>query len=122
MPVSVEIEHFKLDRLRAACVAGRLDFVDILQQCHDGRAQFWDHPEACAVTSLGVSGDYRTCYITVAGGTLQGLWELNEQIEQFARANDCQAIHTTGRVGFEKFEAQRPQGYKRIAIMYEKVL
>lgn len=119
MPVD---NDFKINRLKKACVRARLDFDDLIAQCRDGRAQFWDHPEACAVSALGTSGDYKTCYVMVAGGTIPGLRALLEEISDFARDQGCQALQTNGRMGFLKPFAHDAQNFKPVAVMYERPL
>ena len=115
-------ESLKTQRLKKACQRARLDFNVLIQQCRDGEAQFFDNPHACAITSIGMSGAYKTLYVMVAGGTLNGLRALNDEIDKFARDMGCQAIQTNGRLGFQKPAEKDPQGYKPIAVVYEKVL
>jgi hypothetical protein len=115
----VSIEELKLARLIKACKKSRLDFIQLLNDCKNGAAQFHDSEEACAITTLHVSGQHKVCYVVALGGTLTGARELLPQIEEFARSSGCQVVQGTCRPGVDGVDSQ---GYRAIATVYEKTL
>lgn len=109
-------------KLQAACNRSLVDFPTLIDQCRDGRAQFHEVEDAVGVTSLETSPWQKTCYIIVAAGSLAGLRALNLKIEEFAKSNNCQAIRTVGRRGFEKKYQSISEGYSIVGMIYEKKL
>lgn len=112
----------KLKRLKKACKLGRQDFDTLIQECRDGRSQFWDIDNACAVTTLDVSGPEKVCYITVVAGTLGGMKAMAKVIDTWAAQQDCDWIRTGGRLGFKDKQPEIDPEYKPYAIMYEKAV
>lgn len=112
----------KLRRLAKACQFAKLDFVELISQCQTGECQFWDNPDACAITTIGVSGSYRTLFVMVLGGNLKGYRALLPVIEQFARDQACQRVQGTCRPGTKGPWQENNEGYQPIATVYEKVI
>lgn len=112
----------KLKRVLKACIRARLDFWELVEKAKTGETQFHEVPGAVGVTSLLVSGPYKTCYILVVGGTLQGVKELAGKIEEFARDTGCRYLQTTGRPGFARVYEELATGYRPKATLYEKIL
>ena len=77
------------------------------EQCLDGRAQLWiawsDHCEAVAMTHLIPTPSGLVCVLAACGGENRTRWlGLLEQIEQWARTEDCKAMRIFGRKGWAK--------------------
>ncbi len=65
----------------------------------NGQAQLWCG-EACAGITE-VSPDNRL-HILLAGGSLNGLMAMREDVEAFARAMGCRAVFLSGRPGWRR--------------------
>lgn len=115
-------DAIKLERLRKALALARLDFDDMAAKCRDGQYQFHDSLDACAVTTIGVSGGYVTCYVMAVAGDLAGVPELAQRIEDFARAAGCQVIEMDGRAGWGRVYKKLARDYFQVAVKYRKEL
>ena len=109
-------------RLEKACARAKLSLAELIEECRDGRSQFFDTDEASAIGTIMTSGPFKVYYVMVVGGTLAGWRALLPQIEEFARSVGCQSVLGTCRPGTRKPHSEDDQGYKPIATLYEKVL
>lgn len=99
-----------------------MDFDVVIEKCRTGEFQFHDMPDACAVTHIGVSGQYRTLYVLAAAGELDALPALAEKLMAFGREHGCGDIETEGRLGFDPICDKICPGAKKISVRYRKEL
>lgn len=100
----------------------RLDFDEVVAKARAGEVQFHEVAGAVGVTSINVSGPYRTCYCLAVAGERAGLSELERTIERFARESNCQALEADGRPGWIRVHRALAEGYKPIAVKFRKTL
>jgi hypothetical protein len=100
-----EVSHW----IKRAMERGDLGtFVDTEADVLSGRALLWlawDAPkiEAAVVTKLGRSEKTKSCVIVACGGERSERWaSLIEQIENYARAEGCDAVRIFGRRGWAR--------------------
>lgn len=108
--------------LRKALRLARLDFETVLEKARAGEVQFHEVKGAVGLTSISVSGPYRTCYCLAVAGERSGLSELERTIERFARESHCQAIEADGRPGWVRLHRSLADGYKPTAVKFRKTL
>lgn len=94
---------------------------DWAQRCRDGTAQLWRSADGLywAVTEIYDGTAYgKLLHMLASAGEYRD--DLREEVEQWGRAQGCQAVITGGRRGWEKLFA--PRGYKTISITLLKEL
>lgn len=113
----------------------KIDSEDAKAMCEDGRAQLWViwAPEelagdgkrgalvGAAITSLDCySNGYKVLSFLAFGGTNTREWAYSalQTVEDFARAEECQAVEFKGRRGFGRVLPE----YKPTAWVYTKEL
>lgn len=109
-------------RLRKALALARLDFDDVMARCRSGHMQFHDVPGAVGITSISVSGPYRTCYCHAVAGTYASLPALERVIDEFARQANCQVLEADGRPGWRRAHKTLATGYAHSAVKFRKNL
>lgn len=74
----------------------------------DGLDQLWivwdgKKVSAAAVTSLGIVNDVKTCTIVACGGDdFSCFGHFIDDLEQFAKAENCKAVRINGRPGWKR--------------------
>jgi hypothetical protein len=111
-----------LRRLKKALAGGRLDFDAVVEKARAGEMQFWEVPGAVGVTSIGVSGRYKTCYVVAVAGRMAAIPELNAKVETFARSAGCQCIEMDGRPGWTRVHNKLADGYGPSTVKFRKLL
>ena len=111
-----------LRRLKKALAGGRLDFEAVVQKARDGEVQFHEVSGAVGITSLQVSGAYRTCYVVAVAGRMAAIADLNAKVEGFARENGCQVIEMDGRPGWQRVHNKIADGYGPSTVKFRKLL
>lgn len=114
----------RAERLKEACDRAGLEFAEVVEGAEEGKFQFHDTEKMVAVTHIGVTRRGKTCHVLLLGGELEGLPEIQGDIEDFAQSQGCYRILTYGRPGFMKvWETYgRKQGYFPRAVEFEKLL
>lgn len=109
-------------RLKRALAGGRLDFDAVVERARAGEVQFHEVPGAVGVTSITVSGPYRTCYVVAVAGRMAAVPDLERKIGDFARLNGCQAIEMDGRPGWSRVYSKIADGYGPSTVKFRKML
>ncbi len=111
--------------LKAACCRTKLNaFADIEADVLSGRSLLWiawnnRTIEAAAATILIDSEIGKVCIITVCGGNQMKRWlPLIDQIEAYAKAEDCKRVRIYGRKGW----LHVLDGYREKHIIMDKEL
>jgi hypothetical protein len=111
----------RLQQIKDACAAARLDWDAILDNAREGGVQFHETARSVAVTCITTSGPFKTCFVVVVAGELDDMADLEAKVERFARANECQCIEADARPGWSRIRPPA-EGYKQVAIKYRKNL
>lgn len=75
---------------------------DVFVGIVSGQFQFWPGQESAVVTEFRLYPRKKTLHYFLCGGTLEELEQMQQQIEQWAKAQGCDAITTAGRPGWTK--------------------
>ena len=66
------------------------------------QAQLWMHEASAAVTEIVSYPRLRACRVWLAAGDLEGIKEIERQVEGWARQNGCARLEIIGRKGWLK--------------------
>jgi hypothetical protein len=101
---------------------GLLNAGDMRKGIEDGSRQLWviwGDNRALAGLVTEIIND--TCFIWAIGGERMSEWlPLHKQLEAWAKANGCDAVHFFGRQGWER--VLRHEGYERRLVVMRKEL
>lgn len=109
-------------KLIRALEGGRLDFDDVVAKARTGEMQFHEVPGAVGVTTIGVSGPFRTCYCLAVAGERLSLPALERKIVAFARSSACQVLEANGRRGWTRIHSKLADGYTPSTVQFRKTL
>jgi hypothetical protein len=110
--------------IRAAVLrAGVSDFQEIERRVLCGQSLLWlvwnSEIEAAVTTELSAANGRKLCTIVACGGSDRDDWlHLIEEIEDYARAEGCEAVHILGRKGWSRVL----NGYAERLVLLEKEL
>lgn len=111
-----------LKRLKKALKGGRLDFDAVVAQARKGAMQVWEVPGAVGITSIGVSGPFKTCYVVAVAGRMAAIPDLCAKVEEFARNCGCQVVEMDGRPGWTRVHNKLADGYGPSTVKFRKML
>lgn len=102
MPFSASWE--KARRILAPAIehGGTHSERDVLDTIIAGHAQLWMHEASAAVTEIVSYPRMRACRVWLAAGDLEGIKEIERQVESWARQNGCARLEIIGRKGWLK--------------------
>ena len=84
-------------------------FTDIVQSILGGHRYLFDNGVSFAIVQLDTGSRGTSVHIHIAGGTYEGMCEIEKIIETFARAVGATKMTTLGRDGFKR--RMRPHGW-----------
>jgi hypothetical protein len=96
-----------------ARAGGLYDLSDLLERIADGRMQAHVSRETIAVTEISVYPKRRVLTIILFVGDLEDGESLHTQVLEFARKMKCDAIVTSGRVGWARLA--KSHGWKTVS-------
>lgn len=99
---------------------GSHTFDDVAELIREGKAQLWPAPRGCAVTEIVVYPRKRVLHIFLAGGELSQLRDMFSDAAEWAKAQGCEAMSLSGRVGWAR--AMAPDGWMTQAVVMERTL
>jgi hypothetical protein len=111
--------------IKAACARGLHDFGGTLRSLERGTALLWlvsDGEEifAALTTELHKLNERKVCFISTLGGRQHRQWvHLVSGIEDFARAEGCEAVLLMGRKGWLR---AMPPSWRQRGIIMERAL
>lgn len=73
-------------------------FYDILQ----GNMQLWSGLHGCMVTQIVTYPQKKVFFVFLAGGKLEQLYEMEDDMTDWAREQGCSEIELNGRLGWMK--------------------
>jgi hypothetical protein len=95
---------------------GTHEFEDIVLGIAEGRMQLWAAPRGCIVTEIVIYPRKKLLNLFLAGGKLDQLIDMNDDITAWAKSHDCVGGTITGRLGWKK--ALAPLGWKLLSAQY----
>jgi hypothetical protein len=110
--------------IKSACDRTALsDFSVVEREVMAGDQLLWlawsDHIEAAATTKIVKSGQHKICILVACGGEGRDRWlSLFEQIEKYAKDENCRCVRIFGRRGWKRALT----GYRVQHVVLEKVL
>lgn len=93
-------------------------FEDVVNNIAKGTMQLWAAPRGCMVTEIVVYPRKKVLNIFLAGGELDQLLDMNNDMTKWAKAQGCVGGTVTGRVGWKKI--LEPLGWKLMHCTYVK--
>jgi hypothetical protein len=93
-------------------------FEDVVQSIAESRMQLWAAPKGCMVTEIVVYPRKKVLNIFLAGGELDQLIDMNDDMLEWAKMQGCTGGTMTGRVGWKK--VLEPMGWKLMHSHYVK--
>ena len=81
---------------------GTHTFDDIVKGVQEGRMQLWPAPRGCIVTEIVVYPRVKAINIFLAGGELDQILDMDEDVKAWARDQGCTQAHMSGRLGWKK--------------------
>ena len=91
---------------------------DIENGIHTGAMQLWPAPKGCIVTEIVVYPRKKIINIFLAGGELDQILDMNDDVRAWAKAHGCTGATMTGRVGWKK--PLKPLGWKVLHTQFAK--
>ena len=77
-------------------------FEDVVSNIAQGTMQLWPAPRGCIVTEIVVYPRKKVLNIFLAGGELDQILDMNDDITAWAKLNGCTAGTMSGRMGWKK--------------------
>jgi hypothetical protein len=110
--VNAAVYHAKLSKALARA-GGLYSLNDILERCADGRMQSFMWNNSWVVTQISVYPRARVIDIIALVGDLDDGENLHEQVFNFARTMEVDAIVAQGRVGWARLA--KSHGWKTVS-------
>ena len=107
MPKDVTVED-ELERCRPWIEAalehsgGTHDFQDVVDELRSGSMQLWPAPKGCIVTQLVIYPKKKVIHVFLAGGNLEQILDMDEDVINWAKQQGCSAGTMSGRLGWKK--------------------
>ena len=93
-------------------------FEDIAEGIIEGRMQLWPSPRGCIVTEIVVYPRKKVLNLFLAGGELDQIVDMNDDITAWGIENGCTAGTMSGRIGWKK--VLEPLGWKQMYTTFQK--
>jgi len=81
---------------------GTHDFDDVVKGIIDGTMQLWPSPRGCIVTEIVVYPKKKVLNVFLGGGELDQLLDMHNDVTDWAKSYNCEALTITGRFGWKK--------------------
>ena len=78
------------------------DFIHIVDLVSTGRMQLWANETSCVVTEIQDFPKMRVLHLFLAGGSLEGIRDLEENALKWSKSVGCTAWTLAGRKGWER--------------------
>lgn len=92
-------------------------FDDIVAEVNAETMQAWMRPDSIAITQISVFPRYKQCFICFAGGTLEAMQSIVQDIEAFARREGCERMAFLGRPGWQRTFLNR-EGWHAVPLVH----
>lgn len=111
----------KIERIEKALARGGTHtWEDVRDGLRAGRCQIFDSESGVWITEVMDTPLKRILHCWVVAGELPGVMALQKNVEDFARAHDCQTITAEARTGWK--HVAKAYGWKQTSIMIAKDL
>ena len=97
---------------------GTHEFDDVVKNIAQGTMQLWPSPRGCIVTEIVVYPRKKVLNVFLAGGELDQIVDMNNDITEWAVQNGCKAGTMSGRIGWKK--VLEPLGWKQMYTTFQK--
>ena len=97
---------------------GTHKFDDIVEAIYAKRMQLWPGPRGCIVTEIVIYPRKKVLNLFLAGGELDQIVDMNNDITAWAVQNGCSAGTMSGRIGWKK--VLEPLGWKQMYTTFQK--
>jgi len=91
---------------------------DIVDGIMESRMQLWPSPKGCIVTEIVVYPRKKVLNIFLAGGELDQILDMNDDVREWAKSHGCEAAIISGRIGWKK--PLIPEGWKLMYANFQK--
>ena len=81
---------------------GTHEFEDIVSSIAQGTMQLWPAPRGCIVTEIVVYPRKKVLNIFLAGGELDQILDMDNDVKAWAENHGCTAATMMGRIGWKK--------------------
>lgn len=85
---------------------GTHDFIDVAGGLYRGTMQLWPTPRGCIITEIVVYPKKKVLHVFLGGGELDQILDMHDDVITWAKAQGCEALTMTGRLGWKKPLAQ----------------
>ena len=98
----------ELDRCRpwieaALRRSGSLNTWDeVVTNLQSGMMQLWAYPEGCIITEIVVYPNTKALHVFLAGGKLDEILQMTENVKEWAKLQGCSFASFDGRFGWQK--------------------
>lgn len=93
---------------------------DVLEMLLTGRAHLWSDTKACIVTTIHEYPQGKVWVLWLAGGDLESVLKLGDEMYGAAEAAGCRVVEIHGRRGWER--VLRSRGFKAEKVLLSKDL
>ena len=77
-------------------------FIDVAEGIYKGTMQLWPTPKGCIVTEIVVYPNTRALNVFLAGGELDEILHMTENVKEWAKLEGCSFASFNGRFGWQK--------------------
>jgi len=81
---------------------GTHEYIDVFHAILEGRMQLWPAENGCLVTELIVYPRKKVLHIFLAGGSLDQLTNMHQDVITWSKLQECTALSLAGRKGWTK--------------------
>ena len=81
---------------------GTHKFDDIVEAIYAKRMQLWPAPRGCIVTEIVIYPRKKVLNIFLAGGELDQILDMDNDVKNWAKQHECTAATMSGRIGWKK--------------------
>ena len=93
-------------------------FIDVAEKVVSGHLQLWSAEKGCVVTEIIVYPNKKVLHFFLAGGKLEQITDMQDDIVKWAKAQGCVEMSLAGRLGWKK--VFQDDGWKENHIFLEK--
>lgn len=81
---------------------GTHSYEDILESIHNGDMQLFANKGGCVVTQITQYPQKKVLFVFLAGGELDSVISLHDEVIKYAKGKDCNTLMQIGRMGWTK--------------------
>lgn len=75
---------------------------EVLGGIASGHMQFWPKPKGCIITQVVIYHDKKALHVFLAGGELDAITDMTEELVEWAKRQGCSFATFDGRMGWKK--------------------